>query len=295
MVGPVERAWIHLGGARAVAVSAEALLVHLEHVVGVHEVLDEELPVGRPHVDLIAHGHIAPHVEPADNLVKAGETGPERLGLGIEVHEHEAVPQFESHLRQTMTIGAEGCTVGLGALRHVWSTDERTVVAVHPGVVRAGDTGLVAAPGEQLGAAVDADIFEGSDRVLAANDHDRTHPATGDRQISTDVVADVFHVGCPGDALPILGEHRRQFGIEHLRRGIHLEGQHACLFERKRGVRSEFIKDRHRGPPRLDPAVSMPRFAIVIERRSVRRSRTRPRTATGRRPGRRSPPRPDRR
>ena len=57
MVRPVVGAREHPGGGRVVTVLGEAGPVDLEHVVGVHEVLEQQLPVRGPHVDLLMVSH----------------------------------------------------------------------------------------------------------------------------------------------------------------------------------------------------------------------------------------------
>ena len=96
VVGAVVVAGVHRGEQRVVAVLGEAVLVHLEHVVRVHEVLVEQLPVGVPHVDLAMHRHVAGHAVATDDLAQRCEREARGSSAsGILRDEQESLPLLE--------------------------------------------------------------------------------------------------------------------------------------------------------------------------------------------------------
>ena len=73
VIGVVVGAVVHRRQQRVVAVLGEAVLVHLEHVVRVHEVLVEQLPVGVPHIDLTMHRNVPGHAISAHDVRQLGQ------------------------------------------------------------------------------------------------------------------------------------------------------------------------------------------------------------------------------
>ncbi len=149
VVGEVVGARVHGGLQRVVAVLGEAVLVHLEHVVGVHEVLVQQLPVGVPHVDLAMHRHVAGHPVPTDDFGEAGQPRTESGCVGVLVDEEEALPLLQPKRGEVMVRRIERVAGCVGRAVHVRRADQLAIEAIDPRVVRARDSCFVAAAVEQ--------------------------------------------------------------------------------------------------------------------------------------------------
>ena len=95
VVGAVVVSGVHRGERRVVAILGEAVLVHLEHVVRVHEVLVEQFPVGVPHIDLTMHRHIAGHAVATNDFGQRRKARTKYAGVGVLRDEQESLPLFE--------------------------------------------------------------------------------------------------------------------------------------------------------------------------------------------------------
>ena len=78
----------------------QAGAVGLEGVIGLGEILHQQLPVGFP--DFVVAGK-APHVRHVlvgDQWLEPGHSPGERIRVRVEIDQHEAMPDLASELRQ---------------------------------------------------------------------------------------------------------------------------------------------------------------------------------------------------
>jgi hypothetical protein len=169
-------------------------------VVAVVEVLEHHLPVPR-HVGererARAHGVL--EVVVVEVRLVVGQCGRERLGVGVDVHEHEAVPQLDLQRREREVLLVEA----LGAL-HRRCAEQATVEPVDPVVVRALERGAVALALAHRHRPVLAHRREAVDATLLVAHHDQRF--AGDRD--GEPIARLRDARRPPDAEPLVREER---------------------------------------------------------------------------------------
>jgi hypothetical protein len=97
-MGPAIGPGIHLGEPGVVPINPKALLVDLKHVIGVHEVLDQDLPVGRPHINRREDGDVVLHGIAADHVCQAGQLFGQRGWIGVLRHKNKPLPHLDRQL-----------------------------------------------------------------------------------------------------------------------------------------------------------------------------------------------------
>jgi len=137
-------------------------------VVAFHESLGRHLPVRLDHL-MNVHDDMA--VLPVVALEMFGDRADvvhQRLGVGIEVDEHEAAPGVDPGLRQAHVLALP--------LREIPADRvvlERAVVVPGDAVIRAAELVPAAVQGHQLAATMQAGIVEGLDRHVRRADDDQ--------------------------------------------------------------------------------------------------------------------------
>ena len=258
VVRAVVVACVHRGERRVVAVLGEAVLVHLEHVVCVHEVFVQELPVGVPHVDLAMHRHITGHVVTTDDVAQHRKPRTELGRIWMLRDEQEPLPLFEPQPSEVVIGCVESVAAAIHRAIHVRSTDQLPVEPVDPRVVWTRDARLTAATLQQRRATMNTHVVEDGDRFVVISNRDDRPMDTGlcrvaGRDLGGEVVALVGNVGGAADAHPLPGEDSAMLLGEHIGRRVRSGRQHACLLERQPSVRGQLspdglATDGHRSP-----------------------------------------------
>ena len=208
---------------RVVAVLGEAVLVHLEHVVSVHEVLVQQLPVGVPHIDLAMHRHVAGHAESTDDFGQAGQPWRQVGGVGILGDEEESLPLLESQRRRWWSAGSNGLP-SMSTVRFMYGAptnwpSRRYTQAWYGQVIRGCHSRATAA---NPGARTRCRRQTTARRRRAARRS--TVPirvrGVGRRDLGGQVVTDARHVCGTPDARPLRGEDAAMLFGQHLVRCV---------------------------------------------------------------------------
>ena len=186
----------------------ERLGMHPEQVVALHRVEDRELPVAGPFLRFLLFGPVCHGVEAVcgDMRRHRSEALGERLSLGVQADEDQAVPRLHPVGRQAVRRLVDGIS---WCVRH---RQQPPAVVVGPRVVRTLDPLGVGRPVDQQRAPMGAQVRQRGEIAVLLADEQHRLPADDHRQL----VAGIGHGIGGGDEHPVAVPDRIQLrGKDH--------------------------------------------------------------------------------
>ena len=166
--------------------------MHELHVIGLDEVLDDELPVRRHLAEVDGDDVVEPgEVDPLEPVAQGGDELLDRGRGAAQVDEDPVMPGRRPNRREPMAPAVEaGRHRARLAPAEVGSEEERAVESVRPRVIRAPDRPSGVSGGvDELEVPVPAHVVEGPDPERAIAHDEQRPPGDGDRH----------HVAGPGE------------------------------------------------------------------------------------------------
>ena len=194
--------------------------MHRRDVVGLHRILDVDLPVGFERVLLEAHAFHVVEAIAREHVREVDEVILERPRLIVEADEDEPRPHLQLERDQREILHAE--TRGFLHLRR---DDELAFEVVGPGMVRAANRVAIAVAAEHGRAAMAARVGERPHLVVLAADHDDRHAD----EIHREIVSGIRHAIGAAEEIPLLHPDRLDLAAVKLFRGVSPGRQRARL------------------------------------------------------------------
>ena len=195
--------------------------MHERQMIALDEVLDRQLPIRLQLETQPAAAAQQAEVVIGPALLQRGEMLGERRGRRVEIDEDDGAPErtldgdeaVRRLVEPFMRVDAGAAEAG--------GAHQLAVQRVGPGVVGADHGGALGRGGDELGAAVPADVVEGADLAVGAV-HDQQRDA---REIHRHLAARSRHVAGDAHADPVLAEGQLALGLEEGRVGVGAAGQ----------------------------------------------------------------------